>query len=308
MTRLTCAVPMLMIGAFLMAATPVASDDGRAPAKDSGAQGDHACCKAKPDAAPDVAFEYMKVAVNIEGGAPPRRERPIRFKPYKEGEVKNGGEISGTITFDGDLPEPRKLAIVKDQETCGQRDATVPLIRTNDKKQVADAVIFIADIREGKSFDKRAEPPLINQHHCEFVPHVQAVRLKEDVAILNSDPVAHNIKADQRIYTLFNVLQPQQGMKSLKQFDKSGLVSLHCNVHDWMQGWLWVFPHPYHAVTGEDGSFAMKNVPPGKYELVIWQEHLGSVKKTVEVKAGETVKVDVVLKAETSSDDAPARA
>lgn len=304
MTRTRCVAVGILAGVFLLTAMRARADEDKAVTAKPGAHDDHACCKAKAEGQPGVAFEYVALATNANSSMRPKRERPIRFKSYKAGDVKDGGTIEGTITFEGKAPSPREIAIVKDKETCGKRETKVPLVRVNDKKQVADAVVFLTDIRTGKAFDKRDKPPVINQHHCTFEPHVQAVRLKEDVAIVNSDPVAHNIKADQRVYTLFNVLQPQQGMKSIKQFDRAGLVSLRCNVHDWMQGYLWVFPHPYYVVTGEDGAFSLKDVPAGKYELVVWQEHLGTVRQDIEVKAGATSNVDIVLKAEASDDAA----
>ena len=221
---------------------------------------------------------------------------------YKVAVVENGGTIVGAVTFEGKRPEDRKIAIVKDHETCGGRKTQVPLVAADDKGRVADAVVYLANIKQGKAFAPREKPPTVDQHQCTFVPHVQAVRVKEEVAIVNSDPVAHNINASQRIYTLFNILQPQKGMRAKKKFKKPGLVQIRCNVHDWMQGWIWVFRHPYHQVTGADGSFKFEDVPPGKYELAVWQEHLGERYFEVEVKAGETATLPVVLKPATGDD------
>jgi hypothetical protein len=62
-----------------------------------------------------------------------------------------------------------------------------------------------------------------------------------------------------------------------------------------MRGWVYVVDNPYYMVTGEDGTFAISEVPPGKYTLVADQGYTGPVKVEVTVKSGETVEVPVEL-------------
>jgi hypothetical protein len=57
-----------------------------------------------------------------------------------------------------------------------------------------------------------------------------------------------------------------------------------------------VAENPYYAVTGKDGAFTIKDVPPGSYTLVAWQEFTGPVEIPVTVKAKEVVSVPVELK------------
>ncbi len=265
-----------------------------------------ACCAAKatePTTTPTdadnsggLSVQYVAMAHNQPASS--RRQRARAMPNYKVTPVDKGGAIEGVIRFEGDRPEDRKLQIVKDHETCEKGPSTRARIRTDDKQNVADAVVYLFDIREGRDFAKREKPPQIDQRNCNFEPHVMAVKAGEDVEILNSDPVAHNINASQRIYTLFNILQPQKDMKATQKFDRPGLVSIRCNVHDWMEAWVWVFRHPYHQVTGDDGAFKLTDIPPGTYQLAVWQETLGETFHDVEVKAGETTKLDIILKSE----------
>jgi hypothetical protein len=37
-----------------------------------------------------------------------------------------------------------------------------------------------------------------------------------------------------------------------------------------------VLPHPYFAITGDDGTFTIKNLPPGTYKLTAWHEKAGT--------------------------------
>ncbi|RIK62966.1 MAG: hypothetical protein DCC65_16630 [Planctomycetota bacterium] len=246
------------------------------------------------DTGPD---EFQVAAAQPDGSqAGSSRRRRGRATTYKVIEVKDGGVVTGTVQYMGVVPKPRKIHVVKDHETCKQHPVEVPLMRVDAEHRVGEAVVYLADISAGKDWPKSDAKSTIDQKTCEFHPHVQVVRAKSPVEIVNSDPVAHNINASQRIFTLFNILQPQQGMKATQQFERPGLVNLKCNVHDWMQAYVHVAVHPYIVVTGDDGSFRLEGVPPGKYQLGVWQEYLGEQIFDVEVKPGETTQMDVVLK------------
>jgi len=56
-------------------------------------------------------------------------------------------------------------------------------------------------------------------------------------------------------------------------------------VHPWMQGYIAVSPHPFFAITAKEGTYAIKNLPAGTYELEFWHERLGT--KTVTVTVGD---------------------
>jgi hypothetical protein len=65
-----------------------------------------------------------------------------------------------------------------------------------------------------------------------------------------------------------------------------------------MEAYLFVADHPYHAVTAVDGTFRIEGIPPGRYELKVWHEMLGSGERDVSVDAGKTTGVDIELSAE----------
>jgi len=70
------------------------------------------------------------------------------------------------------------------------------------------------------------------------------------------------------------------------------VMRVKCDIHNWMLAWVGVVPHPYFAVSGGDGSFTIKNVPPGSHTIQVWHEAYGVLKMTVNVKAGQTATVD----------------
>jgi len=225
-----------------------------------------------------------------------RRSRPKRRGgKYEVIEVKNGGRIEGVVLYRGDVPAPRRIQIVKDHETCRHRRKIVHKIRVNDKQQVEDVIVFLGDIKAGKPVEPPAEKPVLNQRTCTFFPHVQVVIRDQSLDIVNSDPVAHNAHVTQHMMTLFNPMQPRQGMRTPFTMDDVGLAQIKCDIHNWMRAYVYVLWHPYYAVTGSDGSFRLTDVPPGEYELVAWQEHLWESTMTVKVEAGKAIKVEFEL-------------
>ena len=98
----------------------------------------------------------------------------------------------------------------------------------------------------------------------------------------NSDQTLHNVHTYKGTSTLFNQAQVPGTAKIEKKFtDNGAMLKFKCDVHQWMTGYVWVQNNPYFAVTGDDGSFEIKDVPAGKYTVEAWQEKLGT--KTVEV-------------------------
>jgi len=96
------------------------------------------------------------------------------------------------------------------------------------------------------------------------------------------------------ITTLFNLGLPNQDFKPKKTMRKTGLLTLKCDAgHTWMTAYVWVFPHPYSAVTDDGGDYAIAGIPAGEYSITFWHETLGAQKKKVVVKTGETTKLDI---------------
>ena len=103
------------------------------------------------------------------------------------------------------------------------------------------------------------------------------MRVGQPIEIINSDPTLHNIHAMPKANSEFNTGQPMQGMKTKHTFTaKEVMVPFKCDVHGWMNAYVGVLDHPYFAVTGEDGKFALKGLPPGTYTIEAWHEKLGA--------------------------------
>jgi len=137
-----------------------------------------------------------------------------------------------------------------------------------------------------------AGPVTLDQDGCRYHPHVLGIQVGQTLAIKNSDGILHNIKAKAKANRPFNISQPAV-MTSTKTFDKPEvMVALECNVHGWMHAWLGVLPHPFFGVSGSDGSFAIKGLPPGTYTIEAWHEKYGTQTASVTVAGSETKTAD----------------
>ena len=150
---------------------------------------------------------------------------------------------------------------------------------------------------------------------CMYVPHVIAVTTQTPVQVHNSDSATHNSAAITKRNGDWNQTQSVGGAPVEHVFSVPEVaVGLKCNMHPWMKAYVAVFSHPYFQVTGKDGSFSLKNVPPGTYTLTAWQERYGTKEQTVTVAPKSEQTVTFTFKADgvdgDSSDDtkmSPAR-
>lgn len=142
-----------------------------------------------------------------------------------------------------------------------------------------------------------AEPVLLDQSGCQFVPRVVALRAGQSLAIRNGDDTLHSIHPRPRVNAEFNIGQPRRGMESLQRFDRQELmIPVGCDVHPWMRAYVSAIDHPFFAVTRPDGTYELAGVPPGDYEIEVLHETLGSQARSVAVKAGEGARADFVFR------------
>jgi plastocyanin len=213
---------------------------------------------------------------------------------YQEMSVSEGGSISGKVVFKGTAPM-RTVVPTKDKEVCGGVRKE-PLIEIGKDDGVVNAVAYLKGVQKGKAWQKK-DKYMIDNKDCRFHPHVQVVPVGSDFSIHNSDPMLHNTHSFAGMVdgkTVFNVALPFPGASVTRKLNSPGVMRVECDVHGWMRGWVYVADNPYYSATAEDGSFAISDVPPGDYTLVIWQEHAGSLEKQVSVKAGQKVDVGVI--------------
>lgn len=212
---------------------------------------------------------------------------------YEVVAVAGGGKLEGKVVYQGAVPI-RKVIPTKDKEVCGgPRDEAQ--IRVGPDKGVGDAVVYLKAVPKGKAWGPPDKLPVLDQEHCIFKPAVQVMR-PGAIEITSSDPILHNTHGFYGRRTAFNLALPDKGVRIKSELPRPGLVRVECDAHGWMLAHIYVADSPYYALTKEDGSFSIAEVPPGSYTLVATQYYTGDTELPVTVKGGETVKLSIELK------------
>ena len=166
-------------------------------------------------------------------------------------------------------------------------------------KSPEDVVVYI-ETAPGEQ-KPPADPAVMDQKKLTFMPKVLPIVKGTTVKFQNGDPLLHNVfwnRSDDGTYTPTNLGTWGQGSTKTFTFDKLGYVGLLCNIHPEMEGYIVVLQNPYFAVVGKDGSYEIKDVPPGKYVVKTWYskpKKLKSKSAPVTVEAGKAAKSDFAL-------------
>jgi hypothetical protein len=125
----------------------------------------------------------------------------------------------------------------------------------------------------------------------------------QTISVKNDDQTTHNIHPTPKDNREWNQSQPPGATPIEQSFARAELaIPVKCNVHPWMKSYIFVFKHPYYAVTTKDGKFELKGLPPGTYTITAWQEKYGSADQTVTIGAKESKPVSFTFKANASGD------
>jgi len=224
------------------------------------------------------------------------------------------GTITGVVTLNGTAPAPKKIDSTADP-VCG-RNTTLETEDTVVKDgKLANVFVYIKEgtTAGGKkigdyTWAPSTEVAKLDQNGCHYRPHVLGVQVNQKLSIVNSDPTQHNIHWTPSKNPEWNQSQPNGAPPLEKTFGVSEVVvPVKCNQHPWMKAYIGVIRTPFFAVSAEDGSFTLKDVPAGTYTIGFWRE--GGAKgteKTAQVKVEKdgTAKADIAFDAATATTQA----
>jgi hypothetical protein len=198
--------------------------------------------------------------------------------------------ITGVVRFDGAAPAPEPLDM-SDEPTCADKHddgAFRERVAVNDNGTLRNVFVYVREGLGDRRFATPQEAALIDQDGCIYHPHVVGVQTNQQITFRNSDGLLHNINARPSTNRPFNISQPRN-MDTQRSFNQPEImIPIRCDVHGWMESFVGVVSHPYFAVTGEDGSFRIENLPPGDYTIEAWHETYGTQTVQVSVGAQET--------------------
>lgn len=153
------------------------------------------------------------------------------------------------------------------------------------------AAVYVADV-PGAIFELPKAHPVMDQKNLVFTPHVLPVFVGSTIDFPNSDDVRHNVYTTRDSVCQFNLGTYPAGEVKRVRCDNVGMISLLCNVHAEMSGYIVVSPTPYFATTDTRGEFSIPDVPPGTYRLTFWHEKLASTVVEVAVEPGREAYVE----------------
>lgn len=211
--------------------------------------------------------------------------------------------IQGSVRFVGAAPDRKRIK--QDQECTALHSNEVVLsedVIVNDNGTLKYVFVYVKEGLGDRKFNPPAQPVIFDQKGCMYTPHVFGVQTGQTLKILNSDPLLHNIHAMPEVNRPFNFGMPKQGDERERKFDKAEvMVKIKCDVHPWMLAYCGVVSHPYYSVTGDDGSFSLKHLPPGQYLIEAWHEKYGTQAQSITVGDNEVKNIEFTFQEKSAS-------
>lgn len=204
------------------------------------------------------------------------------------------GSIAGVITFKGTLPKSPMIDMTADPGCPPQPQAPDAVIVRNGK--LANVFVYVKDGLPQGQFAVPSEPVVLDQKGCRYIPHMIGVMAGQQLRITNTDRADHNVHDLPQHNPEWNESQSPTDPPVVKTFPHPEMmIRIQCNQHPWMKAYLNVMSHPYFAVSADDGTFAIKNLPPGEYTLVAVHEKFGEQTVRVSVKPNVPTQAEFVI-------------
>ena len=230
-------------------------------------------------------------------------ETPAAGTPAATGkpvDAATAGSVKGTIKLDGTAPKMKPINMAA-EPSCAKQHTTPAMTQDvvpGDNGTLQNVVVYLKGDFGQYTFDVPKTPATIDQKGCQYNPHVLAMMVNQPLQVTNSDQTTHNIHPVPKDNREWNESQPPGASPIMQSFAREEVaIPVKCNVHPWMKSYMAVLSNPYFQVTGKDGSFELKNVPPGTYTLTAWHESYGSTDQSVTVGPKEDKTITLTLKA-----------
>jgi plastocyanin len=208
--------------------------------------------------------------------------------------------LSGKVSYEGEKPKPRQIRMDAEASCAALHKEPVysEEVVLNDNNTLQYVFVYVKEGLGDKTFETPQEAAMLDQKGCVYLPHMIGVQTGQMLKIHNSDPTTHNIHPVPANNREWNTSMSPGGSPLERTFAREEvMIPVKCNVHPWMKSYVGVLKHPFFAVTGKEGTFEIKGLPPGDYTIEAWHEKLGATTQKVTVAAKDSKTVDFTLKA-----------
>jgi plastocyanin len=176
----------------------------------------------------------------------------------------------------------------------GAAEGSLAVTVRHDQIPLADAVVSLTPLDAVPGPAAFAEA-VIAQEDREYDPYVTAVMAGTRVSFPNRDSVQHHIYSLSKPKRFEKPLYASGASESVL-FDQPGVVTLGCNIHDWMIAYVVVLSTPHFAKTGASGESVLTALPPGRYRLEVWHPRLAKpVTRELSLAAGPNPAEEFIL-------------
>ena len=212
------------------------------------------------------------------------------------------GGITGKVAFEGTKPKLAVIHMDQDPVCVTKHQGQVVHVEdgeVNENGTLPNVFVYVKEGADKYSFAAPTDPVTLDQNGCMYKPHVFGIMVGQDLHIISSDPTTHNIHPMPKDNREWNESQPPGAAPLDKKFARGEtMIPVKCNQHPWMRSYIGVTKNPFFAVTGSDGTFNIKGLPPGDYTVEAWTSIGAGQTQDQKVTIGpkETKSVDFTFK------------
>jgi hypothetical protein len=225
----------------------------------------------------------------------------VAFTATLTGAQNGPSTISGTVRLVGPPPNIPTVLPQMDFDMCGSVARPTQSLLLGSNQTVRNVIVYLAGYTQNTASNGTNDAIVVDQRDCEFVPRIQIVRSGVPLILKNSDPILHVVRIDLMSSTngprtLLKTATPYAGYEKIYQlanFREPTLLQVTSgNGHEWMAAYIAVLPHPWAALTDENGRFTLHNVPAGAHKIYAWHEALGTLVHDVHVNGEGSTTAD----------------
>ncbi len=226
---------------------------------------------------------------------------PAESKAAAPAAATGSASVAGKTSYEGPPPVMEKVKLNADPKCAALHKDGLERWQIHVKDGgLADVLVYVKSGLKG-SYPPPTDPVLLDQQGCDYHPHMVVMRAGQPLKIRNSDDTLHNIHPRPKINPEFNLGQPRQGSENVRQGDRGFnkpevMIPVGCDVHPWMRAFISVFDHPFYTVSKDDGTFEIKGLPAGEYEIEAFHGKLKSPAQKVTLKDGEGAALNFTFK------------